>query len=98
MSAVKHVALPMLVAGLVLLGFWRGAFPPSTARSFLNQRRAVQGIRAINEAEQTYAARHPNAAFACTLSDLGEHSSEPAQDGLLDNVLSSGTKSYYHFE
>jgi len=55
----------------------------------MNQRRAVESIRAIVLAEKEYAERRPDNSFACSLGELS---------GLLDQVLTSGTKSSYHFE
>ena len=57
----------------------------------LNHRRAVESVRDLNLAEHNYAARHPEAGFACELRELGEQ-------GLVDQVLVSGTKAFYHFE
>jgi len=74
-------------------------FPPRTSRVFLNQRRAVESIRELNRAEYDFAARHPDVGFACKLRDLGEQGSEAGSSvGLVDRVLASGTKSWYHFE
>jgi hypothetical protein len=62
----------------------------------LNRARAISRIRDLNEAQQKYAARHPEIGFACDLSSLGQHS-ELGPDAI-DPVLASGTKSGYHFE
>jgi hypothetical protein len=89
------VGVVMVFTSLVLLGI----FSPRTPRVFLNQRRSVQSIRELNRAEYNYAAQHPNAGFACNISDLGEQGSKPLSEvGLVDRVLASGTKSSYHFE
>ncbi|SRR6266542_718521 len=98
MFAAKRVLLLILVVLSTLVVFLLAIFPPSTRRVFQNQRRAVQSIRDINVAEHNYVVRYPDTGFACKLSDLGEHGSEPDEVGLLDKVLASGTKSYYHFE
>jgi len=84
-------------AFLFLAALLVAIFPPSTSRVFLNQRRAVESMRELNLAEHSYAAQHPDAGFACELSELGEQGVGPPV-GLIDRVLASGTKSWYHFE
>lgn len=73
--------------------------PPRASRIFLNQRRAVASLRVLNLAEQKYATGQPEGGFACNIRDLGQQGSAPlAAAGLVDQVLASGTKSFYHFE
>ena len=81
------VGLIVLVSAVI----WVGVFPPSTPRIFLNQRRATISIRELNLAQKNYSAQHPRIGYACHLSDL-------AEQGTVDRVLASGTKSGYHFE
>ena len=89
------VGFVVFFMAVVLLGI----FSPSTSRVFLNHRRAVESVRELNRAEYNYAAQHPNAGFACNLSDLGGPGSETLSGvGFVDRVLASGTKSSYHFE
>lgn len=98
MAFAKRTFLVGCVAFFIAVVFL-GIFSPSTPRVFLNQRRGVESIRELNRAEYNYAAQHPNAGFACNISDLGEQGSEcQPQVGLVDRVLASGTKSSYHFE
>ena len=89
----KRSILVVILAFLILVVVW----PPSlsTPRVFLNQRRAVLSIEDVSLAESKYAAQHPAAGYACSLSDLGEQGSGI---GLVDRVLASGTKAGYHFE
>jgi hypothetical protein len=91
---------PILLATLAIaLAFWLAIFPPVTPRVFLNLRRAVGAIRNLNLAEHEYAARHPDAGFACNLHDLVERGSDgPYRAALVDSVLASGTKSSYRFD
>jgi hypothetical protein len=94
MAFAKQIALVGLVVLLIAVVFL-GIFPPGTPRIFLNQLRAVRSIEDVSLAERKYAARHPETGYACNLSDLGEQGSEI---GLVDRVLASGTKSWYHFD
>jgi hypothetical protein len=74
-------------------------FPPSTPRVFLNHRRAAESVRELSRAENNYAALHPDAGFACNLSQLGGQTSESSSRiRLVDPLLESGTKDSYLFE
>jgi hypothetical protein len=98
MALAKRTLLVGVVVVFTSLVFL-GIFSPSTPRVFLNHRRAAESIRELNRAEYNYAAQHPNAGFACNLSDLGEQASEPLSGtGPVDRALASGAKSLYHFE
>src|SRR5215472_848217 len=90
MSHAKHTFLAALLLLFVAIIWW-GSFPHEASRVFLNQRRAAQSISDVSLAQRNYVARHPDAGYACKLSDLGEQ-------GLVDKVLASGTKSGYDFE
>lgn len=56
-----------------------------------SRRRAILSITQLGLAERICALRQPSSGYSCELSDLGEQ-------GLVDSVLASGTKSGYHFE
>lgn len=90
MTLAKRSFLAILLA-FSLSAIWLGIFPHEASRVFLNQRRAVLSIRDVSLAERNYATRHPEAGYACKLSNLGEQ-------GFVDVVLASGTKSGYRFE
>jgi hypothetical protein len=100
----QHMAFAKRVflwAGAVLLIalVYLATRPLSTPRTFLNQLHAVKSLRELNLAESTYAARHPEAGFACNLSDLIDPESEGLpRAGYVDRFLGSGTSSSYHFE
>ena len=99
MAFAKRTFLAVFIVMFASAVFFLAIFPPSTPRIFLNQRRAVESIRQLNVAEHDYAAQHPDAGFACNLSDLGEQGSESRSSvGHVDRVLASGTKASYHFE
>jgi hypothetical protein len=78
----------IFVSALFLLGIF---IPLDQPRVFYNHLRAVKSIQALNIAEHAYAARHPEAGFACNLHDLSDAD-------LIDRVLASGTKAAYYFE
>lgn len=97
-ASVKAMLLAVVIVALASAVFWLAVFPPMASRVLLNQHRAVQSIRNLNRAEHRYAALHPDAGFACNLSDLGEQDpQQPPGVGLVDKVLASGTKASYHF-
>ncbi|HEU5234883.1 MAG TPA: hypothetical protein VFU50_18645 [Terriglobales bacterium] len=56
----------------------------------LNEANAVGSVRVLNTAEATYANRHPQEGFACTLSQL-------ASAGLINAALASGRTNGYRF-
>ncbi len=85
---VPLMLVAVFIAALILLAIFT---PLSQPRIPFNQRRAVQSIADLNMAERNHATQHPDAGYACKLSDLGE-------EGFVDKVLASGTKSWYHFE
>jgi len=98
MALAKRFLIAAIVL-FVLVFIWLGIFPHEAPRVFLNQRRAVKSITDVNLAQRDYAAFHPDAGYACNLSDLAEQASEPsARVGFVDRVLASGTKSGYRFE
>jgi hypothetical protein len=66
-------------------------FPPHASRLALNQYDAVLWLWDLNVTEHKYAARHPNAGFACNFNDLGE------LDPYYRNI-GSEEWSGYHFE
>ena len=80
--------LTIFVSALFLLVI---LVPLDQPRVPMNHRRAVKSIQTLNLAEHTYAARHPEAGFACNLSDLSDAD-------LIDRVLASGTRAAYYFE
>ena len=98
MGAGKRRLPIALAVFLIMIGVWIGISPPKTPRIFLNQRRAVASIQALNLAEQEYATLHPDTGFACNISDLGRNDSEVSRSALVDRVLVSGTSSWYHFD
>lgn len=63
-----------------------------------NQASAVGSLRTINTAEITYASTY-NAGYSPTLISLGPGCSPPSatRANLIDDVLASGTKSWYRF-
>ena len=84
------VAIILIIAAIAIPNLLR-------SRIAANEASAVGSIRTINTAEVTFASTYPNHGFA-TLAHLGPDSSGTVSDtgaGLLDSVLSSGTKSGY---
>src|SRR5215831_11967422 len=82
-----------LVARIVLfmaVVVWGIFSPLSTPRIPFNQRRAIESITALALAERNYAARPPHSWYACEVSELGDQ-------GLVDEVLATGTRAGYHF-
>jgi prepilin-type N-terminal cleavage/methylation domain-containing protein len=70
------------------------------ARVAANEASAVASLRTINTAMITYFNSYPDVGYAPTIAALGGSSCDaPDQNGacIIDNVLSSGTKSGYGF-
>ncbi len=63
---------------------------------------AVGAVRAINNAQVTYAVTYPNVGFTCSLTDLdgSDSGKQPSEHGamLIDEKLASGKKDGYIFE
>jgi type IV pilus assembly protein PilA len=86
------VAIILIIAAIAIPNLLR-------SRIAANEASAVGSTRTINTAEVTFASTYPNHGFA-TLTHLGPPSSGSVNDtgaGLLDSVLSGGTKSGYVF-
>ena len=83
----------VVIVLLLCAVIWIAISVPSmiTPRIFLNHRQAVRSIQDLNLAERRYLAMHPGAGFQCTIGDLGE-------EGLVDRLTSSGTRSGYHLQ
>ena len=91
-TPVKRLLLGVLIVLLiaVVVGL---IFAPTLSQPRIpyNHRRAILSITTLSLAGSTCASRQPNSGYSCELTDLGEQ-------GLVDRVLASGTKSGYHFE
>src|ERR1700745_1176709 len=88
------VAIILIIAAIAIPNLLR-------SRIAANESSAVGSIRTLNTAEVTYASTYPDVGFTCTLSHLGPTSSSGSatstSSGMIDAVLSSGTKSGYTF-
>jgi prepilin-type N-terminal cleavage/methylation domain-containing protein len=70
------------------------------ARVAANEASAASSLRTINTAQITYDSSYPTAGYATTLTALGGTSCTPPDETaacLIDNQLSTGTKSGYAF-
>jgi len=86
------VAIILIIAAIAIPNLLR-------SRIAANESSAVGSIRTLNTAEVTYASTYPDLGFSCTLKNLGPAGSVATSTsaGLIDSVLSSGTKSGYSF-
>ncbi|HVP63598.1 MAG TPA: prepilin-type N-terminal cleavage/methylation domain-containing protein [candidate division Zixibacteria bacterium] len=87
------VAIILIIAAIAIPNLLK-------SRIAANEASAVGSVRSINTAEVTYSATYPDTGFALALTNLGGTSTGTASSasaGLLDSVLSSGTKSGYAF-
>ena len=87
------VAIILIIAAIAIPNLLK-------SRIAANEASAVGSVRSINTAEVTYAATYPDTGFALALTNLGGSSTGTATSasaGLLDQVLSGGTKSGYKF-
>jgi type IV pilus assembly protein PilA len=83
------VAIILIIAAIAIPNLLR-------SRIAANEASAVGSIRTVNTAEVTYASTYPDCGFAA-LSNLGGSGGTATGAGLLDSVLSAGTKSGYSF-
>lgn len=88
------VAIILVIAAIAI---------PSMVRSRIsaNEASAVASVRTLTTAETTYAQTYPDIGYTCTLTDLGPAASgqplSSAGAGIIDSVLSSGSKTGYSF-
>lgn len=83
------VAIILIIAAIAIPNLLR-------SRIAANEASAVGSIRTINTAEVTYASTYPECGFT-GMTNLGGSGGSVTAAGLIDNVLSSGTKSGYSF-
>ena len=87
------VAIILIIAAIAIPNLLR-------ARIAANESSAVASVRTINTAEISYNSSYPTVGFAATLAALsGTSCAAPTSAAacLIDNALSSGTKSGYTF-
>ncbi|HEX4425200.1 MAG TPA: prepilin-type N-terminal cleavage/methylation domain-containing protein [Terriglobales bacterium] len=88
------VAIILIIAAIAIPNLLR-------ARIAANESSAVASVRTINTAEITYQTANPTVGYAASLSILGGSGSpctlSATQACLIDNTLSTGTKSGYGF-
>jgi prepilin-type N-terminal cleavage/methylation domain-containing protein len=87
------VAIILIIAAIAIPNLLR-------ARIAANESSAVSSLRTINTAEVTYQTSFPTAGYATALASLGGAApctAAVATACLIDNVLSSGSKSGYNF-
>jgi prepilin-type N-terminal cleavage/methylation domain-containing protein len=88
------VAIILIIAAIAIPNLLR-------ARIAANESSAVAGVRTLNTAQISYYSAYPTIGYAATLANLGGTCSTtaPTSTGacLIDNALSTGTKSGYTF-
>ena len=84
------VAIILIIAAIAIPNLLR-------SRMAANEASAVGSIRTINTGLVTYAAGCPNLGFAATLPELNTGALCASGTGIIDAVLSAGTKSGYGF-
>lgn len=62
-----------------------------------NEASAVESLRTLATGETTYAATCPSLGYSATLAELNTGAICQAATGIIDNVLTTGTKSGYTF-
>lgn len=81
----------VLLAVIFAFAVWMVVSPHEVSRIEMNHRRAYERIEELITAEHAYAARYPQAGYACELTTLGT-------TGLVNAVLASGTQAGYRYE
>jgi type IV pilus assembly protein PilA len=87
------VAIILIIAAIAIPNLLR-------AKISANEASAVQSIRTIQQAELSYTTSYPNSGYAAQLSNLGGAAPcvpSPTNACLVDQSLSTGTKSGYSF-
>ena len=84
------VAIILIIAAIAIPNLMK-------SRMAANESSAVGSVRTINTAQVTYSASCPNVGFSATLAELYSGAACPGGKGIIDNVLSTGTKSGYTF-
>jgi prepilin-type N-terminal cleavage/methylation domain-containing protein len=91
------VAIILIIAAIAIPNLLR-------ARIAANESSAVASVRTINTAEVTYQTAYPTVGYAADLTTLGPGANTCPASGpvqakacLIDNTLSSGTKSGYNY-
>ncbi len=102
MSQRGFSLLELLVVMAVVITISAVAVPHLLrARISANESAAVANVRMLQDAQLNYSISHPEKGFTCSLDELG-----PAAGGglsatnadLIDNQLTTGKKSGYHYE
>ena len=83
------VAIILIIAAIAIPNLLR-------SRMAANEASAVGSVRTVNTAEVTYSSTYPDCGFT-SLNNLGGVGGSTTAAGLIDNVLSGGTKSGYNF-
>ena len=84
------VAIILIIAAIAIPNLMK-------SRMAANESSAVGSVRTLNTAEVTYAAACPNVGFSVSLAELNTGTACAGGTGIIDNVLSTGTKSGYTF-
>ena len=62
-----------------------------------NEAAAVESLRTLHTGETTYSATCPSVGYSASLAELNTGAICQAGAGIIDNVLSTGTKSGYQY-
>jgi len=84
------VAIILIIAAIAIPNLMK-------SRMAANESSAVGSIRTLNTAEVTYATACPDTGFSGSIAELYTGAICAGGTGIIDNVLSSGTKSGYTF-
>ena len=86
------VAIILVIAAIAIPNLMR-------SRIAANEASAVNSLRTLTTAENTYYSTYPTFGFACDLKSLGGGKNPPDNTaaGIIDDVLSNGSKAGYLF-
>lgn len=86
------VAIILIIAAIAIPNLLR-------SRIAANEASAVNSLRTLTTAENTYYSSYPNFGFACSLKSLGGGKNPPDNTaaGIIDDTLSNGSKAGYLF-
>jgi type IV pilus assembly protein PilA len=84
------VAIILIIAAIAIPNLMK-------SKMTANEASAVESLRTITTAENTYAATCPATGFSATLVELNTGAICTGGQNILDNVLATGAKSGYNF-
>ncbi|MGC9217302.1 WG repeat-containing protein, partial [Acidithiobacillus sp.] len=96
---INGQVVPISSSGIVLAGWYKGAFLQTLAQDIQDETNAINSLRNLMNAESSYSAAYPTKGFTDSIGKLGPASGTPDENhaNLIDAALASGAKDNYQF-